>query len=440
MPNTVAIVGRPNVGKSTLFNRLTRSRTSLVDDQPGVTRDRISAKIEYEGIPMIIIDTGGFEDTDDPLIQRIRKQVEIAIDDADKIIFLLDAREGITPLDEELARMLRRKGKDVIVAANKVDTKQQDPLALEFYKLGLGKVFPISAAHGRGIKELMEEVIKGFSKEEEKEEEERIKVAIVGRPNVGKSSFINRVLGEERVIVSEEPGTTRDSIDTYFSFSGRDYLLIDTAGIRRRSRVKERLEKFSVIKALNSIERSHVTVLMIDAVEGATDQDAHICGYAFEQGKGIVIAVNKWDLIKRSDERIRNMMDSIERKLRFVDFAPKINISALTGENIMLVFEKINLVYDQMKKRVKTSFVNKVLEEIQEENPPPMKGRKRLKIYYGTQVEVLPPTFVLFVNSPKLVKKEYERFLINQFRKRLGFENSPIRLLFRERPRKEKKK
>lgn len=436
--NTVAIVGRPNVGKSTLFNRLTRSRNALVDDQPGVTRDRICKKITYKEIPLLVIDTGGFEDqSSDPISEKVKKQVEMAIDDADKIIFVLDAREGITPLDEELAELLRKKGKTVIVAANKVDEAGQEALALEFYKLGLGDVYPISAAHGRGIKELMNRVIDGFSKEENKtEQEEFIKVAIIGRPNVGKSSFINKVLGEERLIVSEVPGTTRDSVDTPFSYQGRDYLLIDTAGIRRKSRVKEKLEKFSVIKALNSLERCDVAVVMIDATEGATDQDAHLCGYAHEQGKGLVIVVNKWDLIKRDQYKIKAMMDSLERRLKFVSYAPRINISALTGENVGLVFKKVDLVYKQINTRIKTSAVNEELQEILKIHPPPMRGGKILKLYYATQVDVMPPTFVIFANNPKWVTSSYERFLINRFRERLGLENSPIKLIFKERPRR----
>ena len=437
--NIVAIVGRPNVGKSTLFNTLTRSRDALVDDRPGVTRDRISRKIVYDDVPINLIDTGGFEEgAEDTLSEMVKKQVERAIDEADKIIFLLDAREGITPLDEELANMIRKKGKEVIVAANKVDSSKQEALAFEFYKLGLGKVFPISALHRRGIRELMKEVISGLSREiSPEEEEEEIKVAIIGRPNVGKSSFVNKVLGEERLIVSEIPGTTRDSVDTPVSFMGRRYLLIDTAGIRRKSRVNEKLEKFSVIKALNSLDRCDVAVIMIDATEGATDQDAHLCGYAFEREKGIVIVVNKWDLIKRDQEKIRRMMDSLERRLKFVSYAPRINISALTGENIELVFKKINLVYDQMKRRIKTSLINKAIREILENHPPPSKGRKRLKLFYATQIDIMPPTFVIFVNYPELVTTPYKRFLMNQLRISLGIENSPIKLIFRERPRKE---
>jgi len=436
--NTVAIVGRPNVGKSTLFNRITRSRHALVDDQPGVTRDRIFKKIVYNDVQLTIIDTGGFEDTGkDSISEKVKKQVELAIEDADKIIFVLDARQGITPLDEELAGMLRKRGKEVIVVANKIDSSEHEPLCLEFYKLGLGKVFPVSAAHGRGIKALMEEVVKGLSKKSEPEvAEDVIKVAVVGRPNVGKSSFINKVIGEERLIVSDIPGTTRDSVDTLFSFKGKEYLLIDTAGIRRKSRVKDKLEKFSVIKALNSLERCHVAVIMIDATEGVTEQDAHLCGYAFEQAKGIVIAVNKWDLIKKDQGKMRIMMDSLERRLRFVGYAPRINISALTGENIDLVFEKINLIYEQMNKRIKTSLVNKSLQEIMQAYPPPVKGRKRAKLFYGTQVDIMPPTFIIFVNNPELITSEYKRFLMNQFRIKFQLENSPIKLIFKERPRK----
>jgi len=438
--NIVAIVGRPNVGKSTLFNRLTRSRYALVDDQPGVTRDRIFKKIVYNDVQLTIVDTGGFEDSSkDPISEKVKKQVEQAIEEADKIIFVLDARDGITPLDEELANILRKRGKEVIVAANKIDSSEHEPLCLEFYKLGLGKVYPISAAHGRGIKALMDEVVKGLPKRSEPEEEKEkdvIKVAVVGRPNVGKSSFINKVIGEERLIVSEIPGTTRDSVDIRFSYQGKDYILIDTAGIRRKSRVKEKLEKFSVVKSLNSLERCDVAIIMIDATEGVTEQDAHLCGYAHEQGKGLIIVVNKWDLIKKDQYKIKAMMDSIERRLKFVDYAPRINISALTGENVGLVFKKVDLVYKQINTRIKTSVVNEGLQEILRLHPPPMKGGKILKLYYATQVDVMPPTFVIFANNPKWVTSSYERFLINQFRERFGLENSPIKLVFKERPRR----
>ncbi len=440
--NTVAIVGRPNVGKSTLFNRLTRSRSALVDNQPGVTRDRIFARIEYNGLPLSVIDTGGFEPYEQSSIKtKIREQVEMAIGDADKIIFVLDAKEGITPLDQEMANILRRKGKKVIVAVNKIDAPEHEALAMEFYKLGLGQVYPVSAIHGRGIKDLMEEVIKGLSKEETQaqEDDKRIKLAIIGRPNVGKSSFINKVLGEERVIVSDEPGTTRDSIDTPFSFSKREYLLIDTAGIRRRARVREKIEKFSIIKALNSLIRSHIAIVMMDAREGITEQDVHICGYAFEQGKGIVIAINKWDLIKDDHDKIMAMMDSLERRLKFVSFAPRINTSALTGENIMMVFKLVDEVYNQMNKRIKTPLVNKGLKEIIDIHPPPIAGRKRLRFYYATQVDIMPPTFVLFVNNPKWIHFSYKRFLMNQFREKFGLENSPIKLIFKEKQKGSKK-
>lgn len=440
--NTVAIVGRPNVGKSTLFNRITRSRSALVDNQPGITRDRIFARIEYNGFLLSIVDTGGFEPADpSPIKNKAKEQVEIAIEDADKVIFVLDAKEGITALDEEIAKILRRKSKKAIVVANKIDTPKDEVLATEFYRFGLGQVYPISAVHGRGIKPLMDEVIRGLSREKNQiqEDDKRIRLAIVGRPNVGKSSFVNRVLGQERVIVTNEPGTTRDPIDTPFSFSKREYLLIDTAGIRRKSRVKEKIEKFSIIKALNSLERAHVAVVIMDATEGITEQDAHICGYAYQKGKGIVIAINKWDLIKDDQYKVRAVIDAVQRRLKFIGFAPRINISALTGENVMWVFEKVNLIYDQMCRRIKTPLVNKGLREIIDMHPPPLAGRKRLRFYYATQVDVMPPTFVLFVNNPKWVHFSYERFLINQFREKFGLENSPIKLIFRKKQQGDKR-
>ena len=423
------------MGKSTLFNRLSRSRNALVDNHPGITRDRLYASINYEGFPLTLVDTGGFDDLGhDSLLEKVRSQVEKAIEEADRVIFLVDGRQGTIPGDEIVANILRRNQKKVFLAVNKIDSPELDHLALDFYGLGAKSVYPISAAHGYGIKRLMRTVIKDLPKTElQKDNDNQIRVSVLGKPNVGKSSLINRILGLDRLIVSEIPGTTRDAVDTLFHYRGKEYLLIDTAGIRKKARIKEKIEKFSAIKAIKSLDRCHLAMVLLDAGESISEQDARICGYAFEHGKGIVLAVNKWDLIKGNIKKRDLLNSEIERQLKFVSFAPRVNISALTGERVMKLFEKIDLVYEQFSRRISTSAVNNAIQKMIDKHPPPRIGRGRLKFLYATQVRTKPPTFVVFVNRPEMIHFSYERFLINQLRSHFQLDFTPIALKFRKR-------
>lgn len=437
MDPVIAIVGRPNVGKSTLFNRISRSKTAIVDDRPGITRDRLQATINFEGVRLILVDTGGFEDLgQDPLQKGVRKQVEAAIQDADRIILMVDGREGVLPGDAEMACMLRRSQKPVFLAANKIDGPEHEHLAHIFYELGYDTIHPISAAHGFGIKSLFHEVVAGLSPSQDTPRDpHEIRIAVVGKPNVGKSSLINRILNSDRLVVSDLPGTTRDTVDSPFTRGGRNYLLIDTAGIRRKARVREKIDKFSMIKAIKSLDRCHVAVLLLDASEGVSEQDARICGYAFEKGRGIVLAVNKWDLVKGNPEIKGRLERGIQRQLKFISFAPRINLSALTGERVMKLFPKVDQVFDQFSARIGTAIVNRAFQEVIMKHPPPRIGRGRLKFYYATQTKTRPPTFTAFVNRPDMLHFSYERFLINQLRLFLGLPRTPIGLTFRERPR-----
>ena len=435
MAPVIVIVGRPNVGKSTLFNRLSRSKDALVDDRPGITRDRLYASVSVEGMPITLVDTGGFEDLgQDPLLNEVRVQVERAVEESDRVIFMVDGRQGIVPGDEEMAQILRKSHKRVFLAVNKIDGPEHEHLALDFYKLGLDEPFAISAAHGYGIRAFIRKVSEGLSVSEfEREDPNQIRVAVLGRPNAGKSSLINRILKKDRLVVSELPGTTRDAVDAIFRYGEREYLLIDTAGIRRKAKVREKIDKFSMIKAIKSLDRCHVALILLDAAEGVSDQDARICGYAFEKGRGVVLAVNKWDLIKK-DVRKKELLDNaIERQLKFVSFAPRINVSALTGERIMKMFGRIDTVYDQFSARIGTGAVNRSIQKVIEKHPPPRVGRGRLKFFYATQSRTRPPTFVVFVNRPDMLHFSYERFLVNQLREHFGLTRTPIRLTFKKR-------
>jgi GTP-binding protein len=435
MTSFIAIVGRPNVGKSTLFNRLSRSKHALVDDQPGVTRDRLYATVRWEDHLLTIIDTGGFDESDEPLLEGVRGQVMKAIEEADRVIFMADGRDGLMPGDREMADLLRRSNKKFFLAVNKIDGPEQERLLADFYALGLEKVYPVSAAHGYGVGPLMEEVVADLppAAPEEKDAEDRIRVAILGKPNVGKSSLVNRILGFERLLVSELPGTTRDSVDILFTLAERTYVLIDTAGIRRKTRVKEKIEKFSMIKALRTLDRCHIAVIVLDASEGLAEQDARICGYAFERGRGVILAVNKWDLVKRDPEKQRNLEKAFHLDLGFVSFAPRLNVSARTGERVNKLLEMIDHVYTQLSQRLSTPVVNKALEEIVRRKPPPRTGRAHLKLFYAAQTGVRPPTFAIFASRPDLIHFSYHRYLINQFRERLGLEKVPIKLIFKKK-------
>lgn len=435
MGTVVAIVGRPNVGKSTLFNRLSRSRNALVDDQPGVTRDRLYASAVWEDRAFTVVDTGGFDEKEgEPLLEQGRSQVGAAVQEADRIIFMVDGTQGILPADEEISRILRRSDKQVFVAVNKIDGKEHDHLISEFYSLGVERVYPISAAHGHGLKVFMAELTRDIvSLPEEAGNDTPVRVAILGRPNAGKSSLINRILGSERLLVSELPGTTRDAVDTPFTWKSKGYLLIDTAGIRRKARVREKVDRFSMIKAIQSLDRCHVAVILLDASAGVAEQDARICGYALERGRAVVLAVNKWDLVKGDREKRQRLEVSIDRALKFVSFAPRINLSALTGERVRKLFDTIDRLYGQFCSRVGTGAVNRAVKDMLQKRPPLAGGRGRLKVFYATQIDSRPPTFVVFVNRPDLVHFSYRRFMVNQLREHFDLGLTPIKLIFRKR-------
>ena len=432
----VAIVGRPNVGKSTLFNALAGEKISIVKDTPGVTRDRIYADISWLDYQFTMIDTGGIEpDTGDQMLSHMRDQAEIAVETADVIIFLTDVRQGLVDADYQVADMLRRPQKPVVVAVNKVDNYDKFILdTYEFYNLGLGTPFPVSANSKIGFGDLLDEVIAHCDPQTLKEEEdERPKVAIIGKPNAGKSSMINKMLGEERLIVSDIAGTTRDAIDTVIKRNGKEYVFIDTAGLRRKSRVKEDIERYSVIRTVAAVERCDVAILVIDAEEGVTEQDAKIAGIAHERGKGMIIAVNKWDLIEKDDKTIYKYTNQVREVLSFMPYAELVFVSAKTGQRFPKIFDLLDMVIENHALRVQTGVLNEILAEAVAMKQPPSDKGKRLKLYYMTQVSVKPPTFVVFVNDKKLTHFSYTRYLENQIRNAFGFKGTPIRIISRER-------
>ena len=432
----VAIVGRPNVGKSMLFNRLCGQRLSIVEDTPGVTRDRLYAECEWNGRTFDIVDTGGIEPAaDNEILLFMREQAEIAIAAADVVVFLTDIRTGVTAADEEVASMLLRSGKPVVLCVNKMDsTGTPDPGIYEFYSLGLGDPIALSAAHGHGTDELLDACLAHFPSEAEEEgEDDVIRVAVIGKPNVGKSSLVNLVLGEQRVIVADMPGTTRDAVDTRFENEYGKYVFIDTAGIRRKSRVDDRIEKFSVMRAQLAIERSDVCLIMIDAREGVTEQDTKIAGMAHEAGKASVIVVNKWDLVDKDTHTMDVMRREIYRDLGFMTYAPTVFISALTGQRTKRIFELVNYVNDQSSMRITTGLLNDVLADAQARVQPPSDKGRRLKIYYMTQTGTRPPHFVIFCNSRDLFHFSYQRYIENQRRSTFGLEGTPIRITIRQK-------
>ena len=432
----VAIVGRPNVGKSMLFNKLVGQRLSIVEDTPGVTRDRLYAECEWCGRQFNIVDTGGIEPTaDSEILEFMREQAQIAISAADVIVFVGDLRTGVTASDKDVANMLLRSHKPVVLAVNKADsTGPTDPGVYEFYSLGLGDPIPVSAVHGHGTGDLLDECLKHFPPEsEEEEEDDRIRVAVIGKPNVGKSSLVNHILGEKRVIVSDEAGTTRDAVDSPFENKYGKYVFIDTAGIRRRSKVEERVEKFSVMRAQMAIERADVCLIMIDARDGVTEQDTKIAGLAHEAGKASIIVVNKWDLVEKETGTLEKMRKEVLRDLSFMSYAPVIFISAVTGQRTEKLFELINYVADQNAMRITTGMLNDVLADAQARVQPPTDKGRRLKIYYITQTGVKPPTFVVFCNSRELFHFSYQRYLENQIRGVFGLEGTPVRLIVRQK-------
>ncbi len=431
---TIAIVGRPNVGKSTIFNRIAGERISIVEDTPGVTRDRIYTTGEWLGREFSIIDTGGIDLGDEPFMDQIKHQAEIAIDEADVIIFVASGREGITDADELVAKILYRSNKPVILAVNKVDNPEMRNDIYEFYALGLGDPFPVSGSHGLGIGDVLDEAVKHFPNTSEEEDEDTIKFSLIGRPNVGKSSLINAILGEDRVIVSDIEGTTRDAIDTYFeSEEGQKFLMIDTAGMRKRGKVYESTEKYSVMRAMRAIERSDIVLMVLNAEEGIREQDKRVAGYAHEAGRGIIIVVNKWDTVRKDTNTMRDFEVEIRDEFQYLDYAPIIFVSALTKQRLNKLPELIETVSMNQNLRIPSALLNDVVMDAVAINPTPTDKGKRLKIFYATQVAVKPPTFVIFVNEEELMHFSYARFLENQIRKAFTFEGTPIKIIPRRR-------
>ncbi len=430
----VAIVGRPNVGKSTIFNRIVGERVSIVEDVPGVTRDRIYNSAEWLGKEFNIIDTGGIDLSDEPFLEQIRAQAEIAIDEADVIIFITNGREGVTDADEQVAKILYRSNKPIVLAINKVDNPEMRDQIYDFYSLGFGEPYPISGSHGLGLGDMLDAVRAHFPKEEEEEyPDDTVKFSLIGRPNVGKSSILNALLGEDRVIVSDIAGTTRDAIDTTYTFDGQDYVMFDTAGMRKRGKVYESTEKYSVLRAMRAIERSDVVLVVINAEEGIREQDKRIAGYAHDAGRAIIIVVNKWDAINKDEKTINVWTEDIREQFQFLSYAPIVFVSAKTKQRLNNLFPLINQVSDNHSLRVQSSMLNDVISDAVAMNPSPMDKGKRLKIFYTTQVAVKPPTFVVFVNDPELMHFSYERFLENRIREAFPFEGTPIRVIARKR-------
>ena len=431
----VAIVGRPNVGKSTLFNKIVGGRISIVEDEPGVTRDRIYAEADWLRYNFTLVDTGGLDlDSKEIIPAQMRMQAELAIETADVIIFITDGREGLTSADRNIAEVLRKTKKPVIVTLNKVDTKHQSEHFYEYSELGMGEPIEISAELGLGIGDLLDEVVQHFEIDgEEDYDDDVIKVAIIGKPNVGKSSLINYILGEDRVIVSDIAGTTRDAIDTPFTDGDDRYVLIDTAGIRRKSRVKENIERYSVIRAIAAIKRANICLLVIDATEGVTEQDKRIAGYSHENGKGMIILVNKWDIIEKDNKTMSEFIKEIRNELSYIIYAPILFVSALTGQRMNRVLKEIKKVANQNSMRVTTGSLNEVIGEAMLLNQPPSDKGKRLRVFYATQASIRPPTFVLFINDKSLMHFSYLRYLENKIRENFGFEGTPVRFILRQK-------
>ncbi|MCC8111463.1 MAG: ribosome biogenesis GTPase Der [Ruminococcus sp.] len=437
----IVVVGRPNVGKSTLFNKLIGQRLSIVEDTPGVTRDRIYAKGEWRNRSFMLVDTGGINVlTDDPILKQMRAQAQLAIDQADVIIFVTDVRCGVTADDSDVASMLQKCGKPVVLAVNKCDSIGDPPIELyEFYNLGIGTPYPISAAHGHGSGDLLDAVYSYLPDEpQEDEEDDAIRVAIIGKPNVGKSSLVNRIAGEERVIISNVAGTTRDATDTVVENAHGKFILIDTAGIRRKSKVTEKIEHFSILRAYMAVDRADVCLMLIDATEGFTEQDSKVAGYAHEQGKAMIIVVNKWDLIEKSGNTMKEYEDKLKQNFSFMSYAPFLFISAKTGQRVQKLFEEIQTVYAQNAMRISTGMLNDVLAYATTRVQPPSDKGRRLKIYYITQPSTKPPTFVIFVNRADLFHFSYQRYLENQIRGAFGLTGTPVRFVVRERAKDDK--
>lgn len=436
----VAVVGRPNVGKSTLFNVIAGKQISIVKDTPGVTRDRIYADCEWLNHPFTLVDTGGIEpDSRDVLLSQMRSQAELAIETADVILFVVDVRSGVTDADYAVAELLRKSHKPIVLCVNKVDSFQKLGNEIyEFYQLGLGDPFGVSSVNQLGLGDLLDELLKHFPKGlEEEAEDDRIRVALIGKPNVGKSSMINKLLGENRVIVSEIAGTTRDAIDTEIIHDGERYIFIDTAGLRRKGRVTDEIERYSVIRTVSAVDRADICVVLIDAIEGITEQDVHIAGIAHESGKGVIIAVNKWDAVEKDDRTMRDFTKKLREKLSYMDYAEYLFLSAKTGQRLTKLFPLIDMVHQNQMLRVKTGLLNEIMMKAAAMKQPPSDKGKRLRLFYITQVSVRPPSFVIFVNDRELMHFSYTRYLENRIREAFGFRGTPLRFIIRERGEKE---
>lgn len=437
MKPVVAIIGRSNVGKSSLFNRLSRKRKAIVIDEPGATRDRNYADCTWDGGAFLLVDTGGFEPVaTEKMLVHMREQTKLAIEEADIIIFLMDGRDGLMPADRDIVKALRGVAKPVFFAVNKVDGPRQEAQLPDFYALGIDSVYGLSALHGLGIDELMEDLVGHLPLPEEEADEgepQRIRIAVVGRPNVGKSSLVNKILGYERTIVDELPGTTRDAIDTPFTLNSRKYLLIDTAGIRRKSRISLTLEKYSVMQALKTIDRCDVALVLIDAEEGVTEQDAKIAGLAFDKGAACIIVVNKWDRLEKDDHTVSEYMRNIRDKIKFMNYAPIIFVSAVSGQRVLKIFDLVETVYRQYTTRVNTAELNRKIREMWGKNPPSRHQFKEQQVSYVTQTSIKPPTFVFFVRDPKGIHFSYERYLLNQMRETFCFDQTPLKIIFRKK-------
>lgn len=434
MKPIVAIIGRPNVGKSTFFNRATRTKDAIVDNLPGVTRDRIYGEVNWDGVEFNLVDTGGFIPEDEDIFaEQIRFQIHQAIEDADAVILMLDGKSGLSPFDADLIKILRGQTKPVFYAINKIDGPEREDALHDFYAFGVENLYPVSAEHGYGMRDLLDDLICQLPESVSDLSQEMIKLAVVGRPNVGKSSLINRMLGEDRLVVSELPGTTRDAVDTICKANGKPYLLIDTAGIRRKGRVSKKLEKFSVIKALKSLDRCDVAIIMMDAEEGVTAQDINIAGYAYDRGCGCILLLNKWDLVEKDSGAVKRYTEWLRTEAKFLSFAPVMTISARTGLRVQKILQLTDQVYSQYITRIGTGQLNRILETALEKNEPSLHKGKRLKFYYATQVSAKPPTFVCFVNYPEAVHFSYKRYLTNQIREGAGLDKIPVRVIFRQR-------
>ncbi|MBF7125899.1 ribosome biogenesis GTPase Der [Pediococcus pentosaceus] len=430
---TVAIVGRPNVGKSTIFNRIAGERISIVEDTPGVTRDRIYTHSEWLGHKFNLIDTGGIQIGDEPFLEEIKDQAELAIDEADVIVFLVSVREGVSDADEAVAKILYKADKPVILAVNKVDNPELRQDIYDFYSLGFGEPFPLSGSHGLGLGNLLDEVISKFPEDKNEEEDDAIRFSLIGRPNVGKSSLVNAILGEQRVIVSDIAGTTRDAIDTRFTNNEDEYVMVDTAGMRKKGKVYENTERYSVMRAMKAIDNSNVVLVVLNAEEGIREQDKRIAGYAHEAGRGIIIVVNKWDTLKKDNHSLSNFEQAIRSEFAYLSYAPIIFVSAVTKQRLSQLLELIKRVDTNHRRRIQSSSLNDVLMDAIAVNPTPSDNGKRLRVYYGTQVSTEPPTFVVFVNDPDLMHFSYERFLENKIREAFDFEGTPVHLIERRR-------